>query len=143
MAQGGVGMEAIGNVVLIRYPPACRGSTFVTSYSEVSTKLAAATTPFRLIHDFRFARHVDLWALLNLQSEAFFADATAMANRGKVERVAFISGPISHWIRRSIELGLYLSPVQPARLFEHESEAVAWAAAESQRAPRPEQPRPH
>ena len=112
---------AAGDVVTLTYPDCCSGPAFRERYNEVAALLAAATRPFRLVHDLRLAN------LFELPLDSIIEDATSIAKNGMVERVCFVVD-LNPVMQQTFTLGLWMCPVQPARVFKDRQEACNWAA---------------
>ena len=124
-----IGVRTQGNVIALSYPADCTNKDFRREYYLLGGRLAAAENPFQLVHDLRKVN------VLSLPLRDIIADATAIARHGKVERVAFVLD-VSPVVRRAIQAGLYMCPVQPARLFTGDQDAIAWAGEGDKAPPR-------
>ena len=111
------------NVLTVRVPHQCVGRAFEQSYADAMSKLAAAKHSFGLVFDLRRAD------LLSLPLDTILSDAASIARLGYCKRcVMLIDANINMLVKSTLTLGLYLCPVQPARLFESEPKAMAWAS---------------
>ena len=117
-----VDMEVNGDVVVLQYPASCHGAAFVQSYSEASRTLTGFRRPFRLVHDLRETN------LSTLRLDECVSHAIKIARSCDIEGVAFVlNDDVSPTLFNALALGLWMSPVQPARGFKNKVDAMRWA----------------
>ena len=116
-------------VLTLRYPRDVGGSGFQESFAAVSRELEAHDRRFALVHDMRMISWTSVGVVDAIALEALaWSSASAIAKRGFLRKVAFCLD-VNPILRTTLSWSLYLSPVQPARIFDNYAEADAWAAA--------------
>lgn len=123
-AQNTISMETTDGAVCMTWPESCTGEPFVASYKHCSKVLDAYTEPFTLVHNWQKCNLLSMHG----QLDTLIKDASAIAEHGLVNRVAFVLD-CSPWLRATISAGLgLLCPVQPARVFVDAKTARKWAS---------------
>lgn len=104
---------------VVRYPWDCSDAKFAEQWASASAQLMAYDKPFALLHD------LSACDINTLSVSTVLSDASAIAARGFVRRVAFViktnllTGPFADWL-------LGFSPVRPSLRFEEYETALQW-----------------
>ena len=104
---------------VVRYPWDCSDAKFAEQWVTASAQLMAYEQPFSLLHDLTGCD------ISSLSVSAILSDASAIADRGFVKRVAFVlkvnllTAPVADWL-------LSFSPVNPSQRFEEFGTALRW-----------------
>lgn len=105
------------------YPKQCRGDTFVETCGGVTRKMLAMNQPFSLLHDFRAVNYNLVDWNSNFQ---FFDAANEVTQKGFVSAVALVITGCSPYLLGTVNAMLWMSPVQPVKVFEGHHEALKW-----------------
>ena len=90
--------------------------------------LQAESTPFALIHDCRQVQYSSMDLGL-----PFVDWGRTVARLGAIRRVAFVVGDVGSVALMTLNGMLWMSPVQPAKIFAQLDEAERWISSTPQR----------
>lgn len=79
--------------------------------------------PYSLLHDFRFVNY----SMVDWKSDfMFFEAAHKVAKQGLTQSVALVITGCSPLLLSTVNAMLWMSPVQPAKVFAYHDEALNW-----------------
>ena len=110
------------HVLAVEYPARCSGKAFFDEFAVVTQELLETRRPFALLHDMRAVNLATVE-----RSFVYLEAATKIGKEQYVRGVALVLGSsLSPWLVQTANAMLWMSPVQPVKVFKEQEEALKW-----------------